>query len=135
MKQLALLVSFFLVANVAVAKDLRWSLACKPDKKDPKSSIASYKLTKTATLNPKPTVGQKWLRNYVLEVTFKSKLDKAYSYPVGKGIDGDADYTEYEMKLTDQQMRTINVQAIYIQNNFEWANLIDVKGYSFADCR
>ncbi len=134
MKQLSLLVSFFLVANVAVAQT-RWTINCQVDKKNPASPIASYKLTKIATLNPKPTPAAKWLRSYVLEVVFKSKLDKAYSYPVGKAIDGDEDYAEFEMKATDQQMRTINVQAVYIHNNFEWANLIDVKGYSFASCR
>jgi len=69
---------------------------------------------------------------FALEVFFASNPSKGYSYALTPAGDGDEDYSEYN--VASNHASTVNVQAAYIQESFNWADLIDTDGESFAHC-
>ncbi len=134
-KFLFLAIAVFVAQSAQAAT--KWTLNCAVTSKVAKvpAQVAKYRITKEAFLNPNPTPGHKWNKRYAVEVFFKALPNKAYTYKLVHGGSGDEDYNEFKLSATDAQSSRINVQGAYIQNNFEWATLVDRDGYGFADCR
>jgi hypothetical protein len=97
------------------------SLTCFYYKTD--AVAPSYKVEKTG-VDEKAT--------YKLIKTTANKKLSAMTFPLVETREGDEDYTNY--KVTDAG-QAANVMKISIQDDFEWADLVDTKGVNFAHCQ
>lgn len=126
-----------LFAPSAGAKELRFYVDCSID--DPKSDkmpaeVSSWKVVKISNrvVNPKDDQ-PKWQDSYALEVHLKGK--KATEVYRFEGMGGDEGYIEYEVVASERDSKRIGVSAVYVNDRFQGANLVNNDGSGFATCK
>lgn len=74
-----------------------------------------------------------WVNHYFVEIKPQNPTVHAANFEVNPSGSGDEDYNEFSLSDLDQQKAGIS--AVYIQNSFKWASLINTEGSSFARCQ
>lgn len=144
MKRLGWFLALSLLLCSAGYAELRFPLDCKVTLKGKKlvDGVKSYRVVKVSVPaeprkprgNEEGAPARKWKSRFVVEVTWTDKQKKPTDYLLVPGGDGDEDYSDYDLQ-NKKAIETIDVQGAAIQNQFKWARLVDVEGYSFAMCQ
>lgn len=107
--------------------DCEWDTGRKPTKK-----VAALKVVRLQTFAKGKLTEQQFFIQAILKPVGKI-ASPSIEYP-SESISGDEDYTEYTVKATAGETRAIGVQAMYIDDDFGGATLINNGGSSFAHC-
>ncbi len=88
------------------------------------ANVSSYDVVQT---------GEGKKAQYKLIVHLKNDPKKTATYAFVSAGSGDED--EYNVKASGEKKKEIGVQAAYIQEDFNWTQLVNYDGSQFADCR